>query len=235
MNKLTILFFTFLTAWLTIACSQGESGAGKGDLIVVYEDSEPGVDAYQTRLLVNEKFLRMDDGVDDSSYTLLDRQKKIVYSVSHANQTVLKIVTKKTSDRVERKLVMDATKIEDGAMPEVGGKKPNHYQLTVNGNICANVIAVKGLHKELVQALGEFKRVLVGTHIANMTNTPKELQNECFLAHNIVSPSRTLQFGLPIFEEDISGKRRLLIDYKVNANTNETLYKLPEKYRIVNK
>ena len=130
---------------------------------------------------------------------------------------------------------MDAKKINDAAMPKVEGKVPGHYQLTVNDKICATVISVKGLHEKAIGALNEFRRSLVSTHLKNLANTPSEMQDECFLAHNVYSPSRTLQFGLPIFEEDNNGVKRILIDYKDAVKTNALLYTLPADYRYINR
>jgi len=233
MNNLLIkLIYVVVVVTLT-ACSNDE--ASKGDLILTYEDSEPGVDVFTTRLLVNDNFLRMDDGVDDSSYTLYDRQSKIIYSVSHENQSILKLSSKKSTDRITRELKMDAKKITDATMPKVQGKTPAHYQLTVNDKVCATVISVKGLHEKATNALNEFRRSLVSTHLKNLANTPDEMQDECFLAHNVLSPSRTLQFGLPIFEEDNNGVKRILVDYKDAVTTNASLYILPTDYRYINR
>jgi len=235
MKKLAGSIIFICIATLSIACSQGEQQASTGDLMLLYEDSEPGIDAFPTRLLVNDDFLRMDDGTDDSGYTLFDRQKKIIYSVSHENKMILKLVAKETKQRLQRKLVMNARKLEDSGMPDIDGKKAIHYQLTVNDKLCANVIAIKGLHVKAVRALNEFRRVMVNVHLKNLANTPVEMQDECFLAHYIASPSRTLQFGLPVLEQDVRGLSRLLIDYKDNMKVNPLIYTLPEGYEYTSK
>lgn len=234
MNKSVVVLLAMLTIIFMAACSENVPESEKGDLVLTYEDSEPGIDAYLTRVFVNENFLRMDDGINGSGYMLYDRQKQIVYSVSHEDETILRLVSKKTTGRVKRTLKMDARKIEETDMPHVDGVKPQHFKLTVNGNVCASIIAVKGLHEKAVRALNEFRRMLVNTHLANLANTPEDMQNECFLAHNVVSPSRTLQFGLPIFEEDDKGMKHLLVDYKTNVKVDPAVYTLPEKYRFIN-
>jgi len=127
---------------------------------------------------------------------------------------------------------MDARKLDDENIPMVEGMFPVHFQLLVNNKPCSDVFAVKGLHKDAVIALGEFRRTLAGMHLKNLNKTPEGLRDDCFMAHDILSPSRTMQFGLPVYQSDANGKKRMLVDYNRHFKSKSDLYVLPTNYKI---
>jgi len=216
---------------LICACSPAvEQQNSDMSIMMEYQDSEPGIDPYVTRILVNNQFVRMDDGVDNSDYTLYDRANKKVYTVSHENEKTLELTIVSTKAKVDRKLKMDAARVEDDKIPSVNGKKPRHYRLSVNGANCTDLIAVKGMLPEAMNALAEFRRTMVNVHLTNLVKTPPEFQDECFLAHDIVAPSRTLQFGFPVFAQHANGQKRVLMNFNKAFKVSPTVYELPKDY-----
>jgi len=219
-----------LLSILIAACGSVEESDKDVSIMLEYQDSEPGIDPFTTRILVNSRFLRMDDGVDHSDYTLYDRINKKVFTVSHENEKILELYVESTDERVERKLVMDGERITDRNIPEVDGKQPQQYRLKVNDTNCADVIAVKGLMKDVTNALSEFRRAMVNIHLSNLKKTPPEFRDTCFLAHDIVAPSRTLQFGLPVFTQHANGQKRILVNFNKSFKVSEEVYQLPKEY-----
>lgn len=204
------------------------------DLMLMYQESEPGIDAYMTRVLVNKNFMRLDEGGDQTNYTLFDRQKKIIYTVSHDERTVMQVNPVKTTNKIKRTLVLDAKKLKNEDLPEVDGQQPVQYQLMVNDVMCAEVFVVDDLHQEAMTAMQEFNRLLASVHLKNIDNTPESMQDDCFLAHHVMSPSRNMQFGFPILEINASGVTRLLVDFDKYYKVNPGVFSLPEDYRSVN-
>ena len=107
-------------------------------------------------------------------------------------------------------------------------------QLLVNDKVCNDMYVVKDLHPQAVAAIREFKRNLAKTHLANLEKTPEDLRDDCFLAHDIKHPGRSLQFGLPIQEQEANGLKRILVDYKQNAEFKTDLFGVPSDYVQMN-
>lgn len=220
------------------ACERASSppaDAGSGTLMLLYQEQEPGIDVYRTRIIVTPEFVRMDEGVLESDFTLFDRGAGVIYSVSHENRTVLSIQpSADTSGKaVESPLSLELSvrKNLDAQAPEVAGEQPVHYSLLVNGVTCKELMVVPSLHPRAVHALREFRRVLAQVHKQNLANTPPEMQDPCFLAHDVFQPGRSLAYGLPIREWDAAGRKRALVDYQGNYATSPELFDLPEGYR----
>lgn len=47
---------------------------------------------------------------------------------------------------------------------------------------------------------------------------------------NVFLPSRYLDYGLPIWHEDMRGARRRLVDYKTDVKVEPGLFELPQDY-----
>ena len=56
--------------------------------LLVYKVWEKETPAYITRILVTEKYVRLDDGNDNGDFTLFDRKNKAVYNVSKEDKIV---------------------------------------------------------------------------------------------------------------------------------------------------
>ena len=234
MTRRTVLIpFVLVCVSVLVSCSD-KSAQPEADLMLMYQESEPGMDPYMTRVLVNKQYMRLDEGADQSNFTLYDRQKNIIYTVSHENRTVMQVTPVKSDNKIDRKLSLDARRLEDSSLPTIEGEQPVHYQLQVNEKSCADVYVIKGLHEEAVLAMTEFKRVLASIHLVNINNTPADMQDDCFIAHHVLSPSRSMQFGFPILEQSADGVSRLLVDFNRDHKTAPGVYELPQDYRMIN-
>ncbi len=227
--------FPLVIVCLSLLVSCSDKGADPDtDLMLMYQESEPGMEPYMTRVLVNKQFMRLDDGVDQSNFTLYDRKQNVIYTVSHENQTIMQVQSVNSKHKIERKLSLDAKKLDDASLPAIEGKQPIHYQLQVNDKTCADVYVIKGLHEEAMLAMAEFKRILASIHLSTINNTPADMQDECFLAHDVLSPSRSMQFGFPILEQGADGVSRLLVDYDRAYKAASDVFSLPPNYRLIN-
>lgn len=203
---------------------------GRHMLMLSYAEQEPGIEPYLNRILITPDFMRMDDGVDQSDFTLFDRNKKIIYSISHETRTTL-VLREQVSDiksPVELKLGEQQVDMIDA--PAIEDRKPLHYRLLVNDQLCRETIVVPGLHAEALRALREFRQVLASVHKENVNKTPDDMQDPCFLADDIFWPNRSLKFGFPVNEWTPGGFSRSLIDYKYNVPVSEGVFEIPEGY-----
>ncbi len=239
MNTITVLqrlSAAFLAAaGLLLALSGCQPGAEAekpaGELMLMFQDQEPGIDPYQTRVLINENFVRMDDGVADSDYVLFDRQLQTIYSVSHGNRTILVVHSKPVEGEPPIKLEMDAKRTEHPDAPSVGDTQPVEYTLTVNDKTCSRIMTVPDFLPDGAEALREFQRALAGQHAEDLPKTPKEMLDPCFVAYHIYAPVRHLQYGFPIQQWDADGNTRALVDYDREMKVDPQLFTLPEDYR----
>ncbi|WP_127477455.1 hypothetical protein [Sulfurivermis fontis] len=200
--------------------------------MVLYQVMEPGFEPYSSRLIVTPRYMRMDDGDVASNFVLFDRQKNIIYSVTHGDRTVLEIhpqaVTVESPVALERKHVQVVTE-ED--LPAIAGRTPHQYRLSVNGELCYETVAVDGLLPDVVQALTAFRSVLAGENARILVDVPADMHDPCDLALNTYAPAWQLQFGLPVQEHDPQGKGQLLMDFSTEYPAEAGLFMLPKGYQ----
>jgi hypothetical protein len=216
------------------ACSSDKQGteAYTGPIQLLYQVTEKGVEPYLSRYLITDRYMRIDDGADNTSYTLLDRERRIIYTITHENRRILEIRPTDAEVKSPIKLKMDASKTIDKKAPMINGKQPTRYKLKVNGKTCTTMTVVKGLSPYANAVMREFKRILSTVHANNMKKTPTEMLDICFLAHDVVAPARTYQYGLPIQESLSNGKNRILMDIKKGIQIKPELFEIPKGYKI---
>jgi len=229
--KMTGLW-VLLLALLLAGCS-GEDEAPRadtraGDLVLHFQESEPGIDPYAVRMLVTQSHVRIDDGFDESGFVLYDRASRTIYSVTHEDRQILRIDYRPVTMAPPRELVYGQNESSDPQAPTIDGKLPVHYELLTNGQTCHDVVAVPGLLEEARLALIEYHDALAGEQAANLFKTPPEFQSDCMLSNLVFAPSRYLEFGFPIQERTHDGYVRALVDFEREAELSPELFMLPE-------
>lgn len=223
-------------ALLTIAATglgaMAQAAADSSVAKWVFVEQEAGVEPYQTRMMANAHFLRIDDGEGAPDYVLFDRKQRTIYSVTAATRSVLVVENREMDAVAPFKLELSETRVENSKdFPEVAGRKPAHYRLDANGEECSHVVAVKGLLPDALEAMREFGQVLAGESAATFAAIPADLHDACDMAAHTFAPDRHLQFGFPIQEWDDSGYARYLLDFDAQFEpTEQDLFGLPKDY-----
>jgi len=199
--------------------------------MLMFQEQERGVEPYSTRVLVNDEFVRMDDGVDGSDFVLFDRQMQTIYSVSHVNRTVLVVHSKPVTGEPPMTLTMDARRSEHPDAPQIEGKQPVQYSLLVNDETCSQLMVVPGFLDQGAEGLREFRRALAGQHAENLPKTPVDMLDPCFVAYHVYAPVRHLQYGFPVQQWDRDGNSRALVSYERGFEADPALFQIPEQYR----
>jgi len=217
------------------ACSGGESspqalGPNHAEL-VLFQDQEPDIQPYLTRVIVTDDFMRIDDGHAASDFVLFDRKQQAVYSVAHDDQAILVVHAKPVTAKSPIALTLDAHRVDHPDAPAIGGKTPVQYDLLVNGKVCSHVVAVPGLLEPTLAAMREFRRALSGQHAENLPKTPVDMLDPCFLADDVFHPGRVLQYGFPLRLWGADGKKRSLMDFKTDFKVDPKLFVLPKGYQ----
>ena len=249
MNRIIILksllsrLTLFSCVVMLVACSASDNidqqerlaniktGQKTSVFLLTFQESEPNIDPYITRMLISSKYMRMDDGKDSDDFTLFDREKRMIYSVTHENQQVLLITDGSTRVTWVNEFTLEEKTSEDSQAPEISGKKPTQVEFLVNGKSCMQIAAVPGLLDEALKAIREFRQVLASEHIRNLGKTPAEMQDPCFLAYEARYPGKILRAGFPIQKLDNAGRVRALLDYTAEYSVNANLFRLPQGYQ----
>lgn len=200
-------------------------------LMLKFQEGEPEVDPYTTRMLVADDYLRLDDGGDQDDFILFDRKQKIIYSVTHENKSVLVVTNLPVKGAWADDLKLEEILHEDSNAPLVSGRRPGQIEMRVNGKLCRRMVVVPGLLEPAIKALIEFRQVLASEHVRNLGRTPVEMQDSCFLGYEVRNPDKVLQFGFPVQQQDHMGKTRILLDYKSGFSVNPSVFQLPQGYR----
>lgn len=215
-----------------IACTDKE----QGDTLLMFTERESGVEPYQTRMIVTKDFIRIDDGMPSDSFVLFDRAKKIVYSTNPSDKAVMSVHEKKFP--ADKKLeppftltqsVKEIADLKDS--PEIEGKTAKHYQLITNGEVCYDVVAVKGLLPGAVKALTEFHTHMATDSATTFNNMPADMHDACDMSLTTFNPLGHLQFGFPIREWGKREYARTLINYQTDYKADPKLFVLPEGYQ----
>lgn len=179
-----------------------------------------------TRYLLTDRYLRMDYGQERDDYVLFDRQEKRVYNVTHDQRTIMLIEPGSVSIPKP-----DKWKVKEDLLQEVPGKRS--FDLEVNEIKCSRITAAKNFLPDFVDALGDFNELMAATQAATYLATPPELRHPCELARYVLEPRRWLSSGFPLYEANMDGSIRRLLDYKAGMPIRSSLFILPEAYRTI--
>lgn len=230
-SVLSVLSLLAILSTLT-ACSQKE----QGDILILFMEQENGVEPFQTRMIVNKNFLRIDDGEGSNSFVLYDRIKKVVYSTSPDEQRIMAVHEKKLKKgevfEPPFKLthsVKKMPKMKDA--PTIDGVTAKHYQLITNGKTCYDVVTIKGLMPRAIKALTEFHKHMATDSVVTFNNMPADLHEACDMTATTFEPTRQYEHGFPIQEWGKRDYSRSLIDYDENYKADPKLFILPKGYQ----
>lgn len=217
---LVLFFFT--------SCTNKPSSA----TFLSFSENTPDGDSYPVRMLVTDRFLRIEDGDARDGFIVFDRAKKIVYSVSHTDKTTLVLHAGPVKLDAPKAFVHQVDR--DGEkLPDVGGRAVRHYRLSTNREPCFDVYAADGLLPEALAALREYHRALAGEQSAMQAMVPAGFQSACDLAEYVFLPARHLEFGFPVRQISRAGVTRQLVDFKTDVPVEKGLFDVPAAYKQI--
>ncbi len=202
--------------------------------VVIYQDSEKGIDPYVTRYIVNKEFMRIDDGKRGTGFVLLDRKKDVIYSISSENESIL--VIKNTRKKLKRPaaLVSKVIMLKQPKGLKLEGNAAQEFEVRVAGEVCQNSITVKGVLPDFVKAIKQYRIILASQHASNLFKTPVNMRDNCFMAYHIFDHGLHTSRGLIVRSWNSKGKKSMLQDYKKNQKSSSTLFSLPQKFSKFN-
>lgn len=189
-----------------------------------YQDQDSGDAPYLTRVLITDRYMRLDQGHDDGDFILLDRKSGVLTNVTRDQKTIL---------RLPRKLLPalpPSYKIEEKVMAVRPGTV--RVQLYSGAMRCSETVAAQRLLPEAVKALAEYKNALAYTQWQTYQNTPSDMQQACDLVQHVWGATRSLAHGLPLEEQDYAGRSRVLVA-SGRISVKPALFKLPRNYAVM--
>lgn len=198
-------------------------------LALFYAEVEQGTQAQNMRYIINDQFLRIDNGDDNADYILFDVNLKKIFSVNHDDQTILHIDKYKWTQpkfkfdvNIEQAVLKGAPKVQD--------KTVYAYHVKADNKTCTSVFLIKNIHPNEMNVLYEYQRVLSGQQVATLKNTPEEFQTPCFLVDQVYHAGEYYKLGLPLRIHFSRNYDKLLKDIKT-GEFDQHLFELPESYK----
>jgi len=198
-------------------------------LALHYDELEKSAGVQNMRYLINQQFMRIDNGDDNADYILFDVNKKIIYSVNHNDQTVLKIEYKAwVQPEFDFKVNINQAVLKDA--PKIQNKTVYIYNVNAAEQTCTSVYLIKNIYTAEMEIMYLYQKVLSGQQVATLNNTPKEMHTPCFLVDQVYHSGDYFQLGLPVKINYSRDYAKFLKDFKY-IEVNEKLFSLPEKYQ----
>lgn len=201
--------------------------ARNAGVLLLYQEHEPGLEPFTTRIIVTEAYLRMDDGAAGDGFVLLDRSRRVIHSVNASDGSVLTIPWTERPMDPPIPLETGREELALADAPEVAGHRPVHYRYTVNGEGCLDVIAVPGLADDAAAAMGEYREVLASEHRRMLPMVPADQHQGCDLVRNVFDPALGSVRGVPLRQWDDRGYRRTLTDFDLSFQAAPELFRVP--------
>lgn len=223
-----------LPATLALAAPipEPEPESARHALVIDFVEKDPYVEPYATRMIVTPRYLRVDDGKGAVDFMLYDRKRKLIYSVTQEDHSVM--VLRPKHREVAPPMELQMTHRAMGVMPDVpsvNGVKPRHYQFIVNGDVCYEYVVIPGLLKDAVAALKEFNAVIASDARLTVNIIPADVRNACSVAMTAYAVNYNLMHGFPVQGWSPDGKARSLLGYNENVTVDPAWFTLPAGYR----
>ena len=206
-----------------------------------YLEREPGTDEYEVTMLVSARYIRVDEEGDNSGFIVYDDNDKVIYSVSHHDQSVLVIKQHvfSTAD-LPVKPIIEYLQLADA--PLVSGKNIFNYRVYINQNnsegkiekeseeTCLEVQLVENLLPEVRVILQNYQKVISGQQVKMADNKITELQTACYYIDQVYNTGAYFEKGLPIQEWHSNERSKILTGYsKVSIAPDKFI--IPQDYR----
>lgn len=213
-----------------VLCCLGLAAHAENDSATMAEvnfmDQPADGGGYVTRLLVTDRYLRMDYGQDRDDYVLFDRQAHLAYNVTHDQRQIMLIEPGTVTVPKPEKW-----QVKEDVLTEERGQRT--FDIEVNGATCSRITASPAFLPDVAQALGDFNELMVATQSATYLATPPDQRRPCDLARYILEPRLWVKSGFPIYEADANGSIRRLLNYQTGVPVRRGIFTLPETYRTV--
>ncbi len=202
---------------LTLLATALPLQAAEDDLIpmteLIFEESEPGVAPYRSRMLLSEDWLRLDDGTDQGDYILFDRKAREIHSFNRDDRTELVIPPREIAPvDFQVDYQRQAQVLKDA--PKIAGGTPVERRYLADGKLCRRAIAVPGFLPEFTATLRDYEQLLAEQGKQTLPRIPADVRESCYMSNNFLHPVDYLEDGFPLFVVNDQQRVRKLVGYR---------------------
>ena len=229
--KQSLLLIVFLLA-LPLSTLSAETSTNN-DLVmteIIFEEVEPGLEPFKSRLLLSKKMLRLDDDDDQGDYILYDREAHEIHSFNHEDKSHLmmkplpvEVLDFEIDFKVESKPLTDA--------PKVNAVVPVQHQFFADKKLCKKSLNVKGLLPDLTQVLIDYEQVIVEQSKQTLWQIPADVRSSCYMSNNYLYASDYLKVGFPLFVTDDLGRQKKLLSFR-QIKKDRSIMQQPVGYNL---
>ncbi len=227
------LFLIMTLLWSESAISEVQPKSGAQQITVteiIYQQEEPGLEPYKSRILLGDRQLRLDDGNDRGDFVLFDLNSHEIHGFNHEDQSHLIMKPLPFSEidfnlefTVEKKILLDAPKIQ--------GITPVEYSYFADHKLCKQSVNVKGFLPAVRRALLDYEQTIVEQNKQTLSGIPASIRSSCYMANNYLHASDYLLEGFPLFVKDDQGREKKLLSFQQLTKPAEIMQQ-PENYEI---
>ena len=190
-------------------------------------------------MLISSRYIRVDEEGESSGFIIYDDKDKVIYSVSHHDQSVLVIKQHvfSTDDlpvkpTIEYLPLADAPMVSEKAVfnYRVYIKESNSKAENESEETCIEVQLVENLLPEVRTILQNYQKVVSGQQVKMSDNKITEMQTACYYIDQIYNTGAYFEKGLPIQEWHSNERSKILTGYK-KVTVHSGKFKIPEDYR----
>lgn len=202
--------------------------SGPHATVLSMRERELGGPAFPTRIVVSQKFVRIDPDTGTGNYVLFNRKKGVIYSVNAADRTILVI------HRHPITLAKPANLVDTVKRGKKAGRFFSHtlinYKLFTDGQQCYDIEAAKTLLPHVVNALRAYADTLAGEQALTALSVPAGLETPCDLADSVFDPGREYAQGFPVRMVDADKNEKVLVNFKRDVAVKPGFFVLPAHY-----
>jgi len=200
---------------------------------LVYQEFEENVEPYRVTYTVANKYLRIDDGSDNSGHIVFDIKANKIFSISHLDKSIL-VIPEHPAVEFKPDFNIDVVYKPMTGAPEISGKQVYNYRVKaligVTSETCMDIQLVPELLPKVANALQSFQKIISGQHVSNLEKTPEEFRTPCYLVDLVYNKGDYYSKGLPVIEWHSNGKIRQLVNFE-EAEIDASMFSIPAEYR----
>jgi hypothetical protein len=197
-----------------------------------YLEREQGIDEYETIMLVSDRYIRIDHPGQDDGYIVYDDSKKVIYSVSHVDKSVL-VINQHDFSEADAPVKREVEYLPLSDAPEISGQPVFNYRVYAKNDdeaTCTEVQLAENLLPEVTKILKNYHQVVSGQQVKLTDNKVNDIQTPCYYIDQIYNAGGYYEKGLPIQEWHSNERSRILTSYNESSVSTDK-FSIPEDYR----
>lgn len=197
------------------ALTEKRDAADSEGVLLFFNEKRADSSVQRIRMFVSKNYVHISNVADDTRYQLYRRNEQALYDVDLKNKTIHVTRGVRKPD-LEGDILVEETST---ASQLLEGEKTTHYQISVNGEPCYNVVSIEEMLPDVVAALKEVNGVR-----ANDPALQGQLKHgSCEHAMRIHVPAKALEHGFPVRQWSAYGYQLFLVEFTENAHLAEHL------------